>query len=31
MHPTRDTAALIFLWLVGGRAMPGVRRCFHCD
>jgi hypothetical protein len=26
MHPTRDTAALIYLQLVGGRVMPGVRR-----
>ena len=26
MHPTRDTAAVIYLNLVGGRVMPGVRR-----
>jgi len=25
MHPTRDTPALIYLYLVGGRVMPGVR------
>jgi hypothetical protein len=24
MHPTRDTAALIYFHLLGGRVMPGV-------
>jgi hypothetical protein len=28
MHPTRDTMALINLYLVGGRVMPGVM-CFR--
>jgi hypothetical protein len=26
MHPTRDTTALIYFYLAGGRVMPGVGR-----
>jgi hypothetical protein len=28
MHPTRDTAALMYINLVGGRVMPGVMLCY---
>ncbi len=30
MHPTRDTNDFIYLRLVGGRVMPGVRRFGNC-
>jgi hypothetical protein len=29
MHPTRDTVAVIYINLVGGRVMPGVRLLLH--
>ena len=30
MHPTRDTAALIYLNRAGGRVMPGVSWLSYC-